>query len=48
MSIFITSQLGVEVGLLSIYGDLFTNFFNMCLFDYTVVEGSGKVGPVNR
>ena len=24
------------------------NFFNVCPFDYTVVAGSGKVGPVNH
>ena len=39
LSIFMTSSLGVAVGLLSI---------NVCSFDYTAVAGSGKVGPVNQ
>ena len=42
-----TSPLGVAVGLMSIKRFI-NKILNVCTFDYTAVEGSGKVGPVNR
>ena len=36
------------MGTLKEYKGLFTNFFNLCPFDYMAVVGRGKVGSVNR
>ena len=48
-SIFMTTPLGVAVGLLYYYIRMFIyKFLNVCSFDYTAVAGSGKVGPVNQ
>ena len=43
-----TSTLGMAVGLLSVYGGLFTKFLNVCHFDCTAVAGSWKVRPVTQ
>ena len=29
------------------FKEVYLQFFKVCPFDYTVVAGSGKVGPVN-
>ena len=48
VSIFMTSPLGMAVGLLFYIKRYIHKFLNVCIFDYTAVAGSGKVGPVNR
>ena len=40
-----TSPLGVAVGLLSIYKEVYLQIFKCVSFDYTAVAGNGKVGP---
>ena len=41
--IFITSPLWLAVGPQSLLGGLFTNFLNVCPFDYMAVAVSEKV-----
>ena len=42
VSIFITSPLGVAVGLLVYIRRFIYKFLNVCPFDYTAVAGSGE------
>ena len=46
-SIFMTSQFGLLVGLVSVWKIIY-KFLNVCPFDYTAFAVSGKVGPANR
>ena len=41
-----TSPPELDVGPWSLYGGLFKQFLNICLFDCSTVAESGKVGPL--